>query len=90
METQQLEFRGINLSQHETYFDDLGAKKVSNSFPYLFKTLTWRAEILSEEIITITSSFTVNVIKIRFWADSEEILEQLLKNYRKKTTRVGG
>jgi hypothetical protein len=72
------------------YFEDLGAEKVSDSFPYLYEASTWKAEILSEEIITITSSFHVNAVKIRFAADREEILEQLIKNYRKKTTRVGG
>lgn len=90
MASKELEFRGINLSHLGMYFEDLGAEKVSQAFPYLYKTSTWKAEILSEEIITITSSFRVNSVKIRFAADHEEILKQLIKNYRKKTTRVGG
>jgi hypothetical protein len=90
MANKVLEFRGINLSHLGMYFEDLGAEKVSDSSPYLFETLTWKAEILSEEIITITSSFHVNAVKIRFIADNEETLEQVIKNYRKKTTRVGG
>jgi hypothetical protein len=86
----ELEFRGINLSHLGMYFEDLGAEKVSDSFPLLFETSTWKAEILSEDTITITSSFQVNSVKIRFSADDEETVEQLIKNYRKKTTRVGG
>jgi hypothetical protein len=88
--SKELEFRGITLSSLGIYFEDLGAEKVSQAFPYLYMTSTWTAEILSEEIITITSTFRVNAVKIRFAADQEEILEQLIQNYRKKTTRVGG
>jgi hypothetical protein len=90
MASKELEFRGIKMSHLGTYFEELGAEKKSDSFPFLFKSLSWKAEIISEEIITITSSFHVNAIMIRFTADNDEILEQLIRNYRQKTTRVGG
>ena len=90
MVSKQLEFRGISLSHLGMYFEELGAEKVTDTFPYLFKAINWRAEIQSEDVITITSNFKVNRIMILFTAESEEILAQVIKNYRYKTTRVGG
>jgi hypothetical protein len=85
-----LEFRGINLKHLGTYFEELGGRLATNSFPYRYEGSGWRAEILSEEEIAFTKTFVVNAVHIRFAANSLEELEQLIKKYRYKTTRVGG
>jgi hypothetical protein len=85
-----LEFRGINLAQLGTYFEELGGRLETDSFPYIYEGGSWRGEILSEDELSFTSVFKVNAVFIRFIAENEEILEQLIKKYRFKTTRVGG
>jgi hypothetical protein len=86
----ELEFRGINLEYLGIYFEELGAKQITHSFPYIFKHHKWSAEILTEEIISLTRIIKVNQVHIRFNAESKVFLEELIQNYRKKTTRVGG
>ncbi|WP_442596091.1 hypothetical protein [Neobacillus sp. D3-1R] len=90
MVNRDLEFRGINRAHLAMYFKELGGKQVTDSFPYLFEGNGWRGEILSEEERAFTSVFKVNAVYIRFTAENEEELEKLIKNYRYKTTRVGG
>jgi len=85
-----LEFRGINLEHLGMYFKELGAKQITDTLPYVYAGEKWRGEIVSEEKITFTSIFVVNAVKVRFHADSEEALSELIKNYRYKTTRIGG
>lgn len=85
-----LEFRGINLKHLGTYFEELGGRLATDSFPYLYEGDSWKAEILSEEEIAFTKTFVVNAVHIRFAANSPDELDQLIKNYRYKTTRVGG
>ncbi|MFL6561130.1 MAG: hypothetical protein ACJ8MO_34110, partial [Bacillus sp. (in: firmicutes)] len=67
-----------------------GAKKITDKFPYVFKAEKWSGQILSEEQISFTSSFKVNTVKVRFCADDKNVLNELIKNYRYKTTRIGG
>jgi hypothetical protein len=86
----ELEFRGINLEYLGIYFEELGAKQITHSFPYIFKHHNWNAEILTEEVISLTRIIKVNQVHIRFNAESKEFLEELILSYRKKTTRVGG
>lgn len=90
MVDQILEFRGINREHLGTYFEELGGEPVTSSFPFVYNGEGWRAEILSEDEISFTKTFIVNAVFIRFIAENQEELEQLIKNYRYKTTRVGG
>lgn len=90
MEIKDLEFRGINREQLGRYFIELGAKQATNSFPYVYLGGEWEGRILSEEIVTITSTFKVNAAKVRISAKDGATIEELLKRYRHKTTRIGG
>ncbi|MBT2659538.1 hypothetical protein [Bacillus sp. ISL-45] len=85
-----LEFRGINLDHLGMYFEELGGRLVTDSFPFVYEAGGWRAEILSEDELAFTKTFIVNAVHIRFAAETMGELEQLIKNYRYKTTRVGG
>ncbi|WP_226643432.1 hypothetical protein [Mesobacillus subterraneus] len=85
-----LEFRGINRDHLGMYFEELGGRLVTDSFPFVYEGDSWRANILSEDELAFTKTFIVNAVHIRFEAESLEELEQLIKNYRYKTTRVGG
>ena len=85
-----LEFRGINRDHLGRYFEELGGRLVTDFFPFVYEGDSWRAEILSEDELAFTKTFIVNAVHIRFEAESLEELEQLIKNYRYKTTRVGG
>lgn len=86
----QLEFRGINLQHLGMYFEELGGKRITDSFPFIYTGEDWSAHILGEEEIIFTTVFKVNAVYIRFVADDEEVLKELIKNYRYKTTRIGG
>jgi uncharacterized protein YmfQ (DUF2313 family) len=90
MVTKVLEFRGINRKYLGMYFEELGGKQITNDFPYVYQTEYWCGEIVSEEELSITSTFKVNSVTIRFNSIDEETLKQLIKNYRVKTTRIGG
>lgn len=72
------------------YFEELGGRLVTDSFPYVYEAETWKAEILSEDEIAFTKTFIIHAVSIRFAAENQEQLEKLIKNYRYKTTRVGG
>lgn len=85
-----LEFRGINRDHLGMYFEELGGRLVTDSFPYVYEAETWKAEILSEDEIAFTKTFIIHAVSIRFAAENQEQLEKLIKNYRYKTTRVGG
>ena len=89
MPTRELEFRGINRHHLEMYFEELGGKRITDSFPIIFSTDNWNAYILSEEEMMFTKAFKVNVVHIRLSADNEERLEEVLKQYRYKTTESG-
>jgi hypothetical protein len=90
MVNQDLEFRGISLSYLGKYFEELGCTQITSSFPLIYKNSGWSAEIQNEEELSLTSIIKVNKIHIRFTADNEEILKSVIKNYRYKTTRIGG
>jgi hypothetical protein len=83
-----LEFRGIPARQLIAYLQELGGQQVHASSPILGDG--WEAEVLREEEVQITSRFRVNAVFIRFRAETEEKLAQLLAALRKKTMRVGG
>lgn len=85
-----LEFRGINRDHLGMYFEELGGRLLTDSFPFVYESEGWSAEILSEDELAFTKTFIVNAVHIRFAAETMEELEQLIKNYRYKTTRVGG
>ncbi|WP_042455216.1 hypothetical protein [Neobacillus dielmonensis] len=85
-----LEFRGIKLGHLGMYFEELGAERITDEFPFVYSAENWIGEILSEQEISFTSSFKVNTVTVRFQAENQEKLEELIKNYRYKTTRIGG
>lgn len=85
-----LEFRGINRRQLEMYFEELGGRKQTDSFPIVFVGDDWEGQILSEEEIVFTSVIKVNSVKVCFFAVDEARLEELIKKYRFKTFRAGG
>jgi hypothetical protein len=88
--SKDLEFRGINHADLGMYFIELGGEQMTESFPYVYEGDGWRGEVLSEEELAFTSVFTVNAVKVRFSALNEVVLENLIKDYRLKTFRVGG
>ncbi len=90
MAIKDLEFRGISREHLGMYFLELGAKQVTNSFPYIYAAEGWSGQILSEEVISFTAIFKVNAVMVRFIADDVDALTLLVKNYRYKTTRIGG
>jgi hypothetical protein len=90
MPTVDLEFRGINRNHLGMYFEELGGTRTTDSFPYVYKGNGWCGQILNEEEITFTAVFKVNSVQIRFSAEDNNTLKELIKNYRFKTTRVGG
>lgn len=90
MVSRELEFRGINRAHLGMYFVELGGQLMTDSFPYIYKGDGWRGEVLSEEELAFTSVFKVNAVLVRFVAESDAELDELIKNYRYKTTRVGG
>lgn len=85
-----LEFRGIRIDHLGLYFEELGAKQITGRFPYVYEAESWSGQILSEKEISFTSSFKVNTVQVRFCANEESILNELIRNYRYKTTRIGG
>ncbi|MFP7295749.1 hypothetical protein [Neobacillus niacini] len=87
---QELEFRGINRKHLGMYFEELGGKPITDEFPFIYKSKNWAAEILREEELSITSTFKVNTVHIRFSAKDDLTLKELIKNYRVKTRRIGG
>ncbi|WP_147534014.1 hypothetical protein [Bacillus marasmi] len=94
MISQDLEFRGINLSDLKLYFEELGGVREpvegAEAFPVVFVGDDWSGMILSETELVFTPVFKVNAIKVRFVAENEAVLTDLIKKYRLKTTRVGG
>lgn len=86
----ELEFRGIHIEHLMMYLEEIGGKRLSNSFPYKFQGDQWGACILKEQEIVFTAAFKVNAVFIRFKAENEKILEDVLKKYRLKTFRAGG
>ncbi|SEM63338.1 hypothetical protein SAMN05192533_104149 [Mesobacillus persicus] len=90
MASRELEFRGINRNHLGMYFEELGGELLTDAFPFVYKGNGWTGEILSEDKLTFTKTFKVNAVHIRFTAETESGLEDLIKQYRYKTTRVGG
>lgn len=90
MPEQELEFRGINREHLGMYFEELGAQQMTDEFPYVYQSKNWVGEIVREEELSITSTFKVNSVHIRFQALDEKTLSELIKNYRVKTRRIGG
>ena len=90
MVKRDLEFRGINISHLGMYFEELGAKQVTTTFPLTYKAADWTGQILSEEEISFTAVFKVNAVKVRFITEDEEKLNEIITQYRYKTTRIGG
>ena len=90
MELIDLEFRGINVDHLGMYFHELGATQVTDTFPYIYEAEGWGGQILSEEEILFTAIFKVNSVKVRFMAEDDDILKRVIKEYRYKTTRIGG
>ncbi|AZU61217.1 hypothetical protein [Neobacillus mesonae] len=86
----ELEFRGISKEYLGMYFEELGAKRITDTFPYIYEGEGWSGQLISEKEIVITSAFKVNAIQVRFFAADEAVLSELIKNYRFKTFRVGG
>lgn len=88
--SETLEFRGMNRQQLGMYLEELGAVQSTDAFPFLYKSSDWSAEILKENIISLSSAFKVTSVLIQFAADDREILQQLLKKFRLKAFRIGG
>ncbi|MFK9094677.1 hypothetical protein [Bacillus salipaludis] len=85
-----LEFRGISIEHLGMYFKELGAKRITDSYPFVYEGEGWSGQILSEAEISFTATFKVNAVQVRFRAETETVLEELIKKYRYKTTRIGG
>lgn len=90
MLSRELEFRGINRNHLGMYFEELGGIPQTNTFPFIYKGDGWIGEILKEDELQFTKVFKVNAVHIRFTAETESKLQELIKLYRHKTTRVGG
>lgn len=90
MEVRELEFRGINRKHLGMYFEELGAKQKTDSFPFVYQGKGWFGEIIKEEELLFTPAFKVNSVIVRFNAENEDSLNELIKKYRFKTTRIGG
>ncbi|MEH7416415.1 hypothetical protein V7266_14100 [Neobacillus drentensis] len=90
MVEKDLEFRGININHLGMYFQELGANQVTDTLPFIFEAEEWSGQILSEEEISFTDIFKVNAVKVRFEAKDMDTLVRVIKNYRYKTTRIGG
>jgi hypothetical protein len=90
MVSRDMEFRGITLTHLGMYFQELGGQQVTETLPFVYEGEGWNGEIISEEEIAFTPVFKVNAVYIRFNAENEEILEELITKYRYKTTRIGG
>lgn len=90
MTEQTLEFRGIRLEHLIQYVKELEAIQLTYEPPYRFESSGWKADILKEEEVKITSRFTVNAVFIRFEAPTEEALQEAIAAYRRKTFRAGG
>jgi hypothetical protein len=90
MTEMNLEFRGICLEVLGGYLEELGGKRKTNSFPYIYEGDRWSAQILREEEITFTAVFKVNAVHIHFFTENDKVMEELIKKYRYKTIRVGG
>lgn len=90
MVIRDLEFRGINRDHLGMYFEELGAKPVTHSFPYTYEAEGWGGQIVSEEELTFTAIFKVNAVMVRFMAEDEDKLDLIIQKYRYKTTRIGG
>ncbi|MHC0038182.1 hypothetical protein [Pseudoneobacillus sp. C159] len=63
---------------------------MTETFPFVYEGEGWRGELLSETELSFTAVFKVNSVAIRFTADSDALLADLIKNYRYKTFRIGG
>ncbi|MBP1932728.1 hypothetical protein [Ammoniphilus resinae] len=85
-----LEFRGIPLAQLVEYFLELGGTRLTSSLPISIQNDRWQVELTSEKMVSITSTFQVNAVFVRFLAPNEEALAEIIARYRKKTLRVGG
>ncbi|MDN3015120.1 hypothetical protein PH210_02735 [Paenibacillus sp. BSR1-1] len=90
MPNRDLEFRGISKEHLGMYFEELGARQITYSFPFIYSADSWEGQVLSEREIFFTQVFKVNAIKIRISANDERELDDLIKKYRYKTTRAGG
>jgi hypothetical protein len=90
MPSKQLEFRGIPVNHLAMYLEELGGDRITDTMPFLYEGDGWTANIITEQEIAFTSVFKVNAVQILFTANDEETLKQLIKNYRYKTTRIGG
>ncbi|WP_019122298.1 hypothetical protein [Brevibacillus massiliensis] len=90
MHHKNLEIRGIPLSQLIIYLRELGGEQLTDPFPVLIKGDKWQAELLRQEEAAITSRFRVNAVFLVFKAPCEEVLDDVVARFRKKTIRVGG
>lgn len=86
----ELEFRGIHLRHLKMYFEELGGEQITDCLPFIYKGKNWSGEISNEGELTFTPVFKVNTVHIRFTAENESELEDLIQRYRYKTTRIGG
>lgn len=87
---QTMELRGIPLSHLVSYLIECGGAAKSESLPIRVEGDQWRAVVLREEKVTITTRFQVNAVFIHFSATDEECFTQLMKRFRIKVMRVGG
>jgi hypothetical protein len=88
MVNRELEFRGINRDHLIMYIEELGGTLDLKGEVYQGEQ--WQIEIIHEGEITFTPVFKVNTMGIRFSAENETILKELIKQFRLKTTRIGG
>lgn len=86
MQTERLRTRGISRKEIITYLIELGANPVSD---YLYSGNEWSCNIDDEEYFFMFQS-QIPMVNLEFSATTVELLEFIVKSFRKKIFRAGG
>lgn len=90
MNEEKLEIRGITRKEIIIYLQQLGAvSKIRNSTELIVKCDDWSCHVSAEDSFHMFHSI-IPKVHLRFIANDKQILETVLKNFRKKTFRAGG
>lgn len=90
MVEEKLEIRGIARKEIMIYLQQLGtASEMINSTELIVKCDDWSCHVSAEDSFYMFHSIIPKVY-LRFIANDKQILETVLKNFRKKTFRAGG
>lgn len=87
---EKLEIRGIARKEIIIYLQQLGAtSETTDSTELIFKGNYWSCHVSEEDSFQMFQSI-IPKVHLRFIARDKQILETVLKNFRKKTFRAGG